>query len=59
MSNEIFSYQMEMEVTADGEPLKMNEFVKKIFQGTIKGMVSALQLPDGNQEITIQVTLKR
>ncbi len=59
MSHEIFGYQMDMEVTTDGEPLEMNEFVKKIFQGTIKGMISALNLPDGNQEISIQVTLKR
>ncbi len=59
MSDEIFGYQMEMEVIADGETLQMNDFVKKIFQGTIKGMVSALHIPDDNQEITIQVTLKR
>ena len=59
MSDEIFGYQMEMEVTADGEPLQMNEFVKKIFQGTIKGMVSALHVPDDNQEIRFEVTLKR
>jgi hypothetical protein len=59
MSEEIFNYQVEMEVTADGEPLQMNEFVKKMFQGTIKGMISALHIPDNNQEITFEVTLKR
>lgn len=59
MSEDIYNYQMEMEVTADGEPLQMNEFVKKIFQGTIKGMISALHIPDGNQEIKLEVTLKR
>ena len=59
MPDDIFGYQMEMEVTADGEPLQMNEFVKKIFQGTIKGMVSALYIPEDNQEIKVEVTLKR
>jgi hypothetical protein len=59
MSEEIFNYQMEMEVTADGESLHTNEFVRKIFEGTIKGMISALHIPEGNQEIKFDVTLKR
>ena len=59
MSEQIFDYKVDMELTADGEPLGMNEFVQSIFQGTIKGMISALRLPENNKEITIKATLTR
>ena len=59
MAEEIFQYKMEMEVTADGETLKMNDFVHRIFQGTIKGMISALNVPDDNKEIMLKVKLTK
>lgn len=59
MSDDIFNYKMDIELTADGEPLGMNEFVHSIFQGIIKGMISALRIPKDNKEITLKVNLKR
>jgi len=59
VSEKIFNYKMEIELTADGETLVMNDFVQSIFQGTIKGMISALRIPEDNKEITLKVNLKR
>ena len=59
MSENIFDYNIEVELTADGKSLGINDFVQSIFQGTIKGMISALRIPEDNKEITLTVNLKR
>jgi hypothetical protein len=59
MSDKILDYHVNMEITVDGKPLGMNEFVQSIFQSTIKGLISALKIPDDGKKITLKVDLKR
>jgi hypothetical protein len=59
MSEEVFAYDVDVELSADGKVLGMNEFVRTIFEGVIKGMVSALRIPEGTEKITIKVELTR
>jgi len=59
MSSKIIDYKVNFEITANGEKIETNEFVQTIFQNTIKGMISALRIPENANEITLKVNLKR
>jgi hypothetical protein len=59
MSEKVLGYSIELELAADGKPIDMNEFVRSIFQSTIKGMLSALRIPEDSKEVTLKVKLKR
>ena len=59
MSEKVLGYEIEVELAADGKAIDMNEFVRSIFQSTIKGMLSALRIPEDSKEVTLKVRLKR
>jgi hypothetical protein len=59
MSEKVLGYKIEVELAADGKPIEMNEFVHSIFQNTIKGMLSALRIPEDSKEVTLKVKLSR
>jgi hypothetical protein len=59
MSEKVLGYNIEVELAADGKAIDMNEFVRSIFQNTIKGMLSALRIPEDSKEVTLKVRLKR
>jgi len=50
---------MDVKLFVDGEEIKLNEFVKKMFSGTIAGAVMSLRGIEENwKEIRIKVTKK-
>jgi hypothetical protein len=59
MSEKIFDYKVDLEITADGRKVETNEFVQTILQSTIKGMISALRISENAKEINLKVTLKK
>jgi hypothetical protein len=59
MSEHIHGYKIEVDLAADGKAIDMNEFVRSIFQSTIKGMLSALRIPEDSKEVTLKVKLSR
>ena len=59
MSEKVLGYKIKIELAADGKAIEMNEFVHSIFQGTIKGMLSALKIPEDSKEVTLKVKLSR
>ena len=59
MPEKIFDYKVDLEISADGKKVETNEFVQTILQSTIKGMISALRIPENAKQISLRVTLKR
>lgn len=59
MSEKVLGYKIEVELNADGKAIEMNEFVRSIFQNTIKGMLSALRIPEDSREVSLKVKLTR